>query len=275
MKFEDGEDYCTKWLGNYAKLQSLLYMPPFVIIVINTMLKFVLRKFVIFEKRRNITSELVSATTKMFIVQFLNTAILLLVINGGIAWITYSDSDVHEDFSVEWYRDVGATLIMTMLMNVFTPHVANAMWQFIYGVQRCCDRRCTCNKKRTKQLLQEDYENINTGNIFMFEFRYSQVLTQVYVTMMYSAGIPLLYPVSMVSFLMTYWVDKYLFIRHYKNPPSYTMAMAERTVLLMRYSLILHFIIGFLMLSNSKILTSKNKDQLEEYVTSNQYYVFA
>lgn len=93
--------------------------------------------------------------------------------------------------------------------------------------------------------------------------------------MMYSAGIPLLYPVSMVSFFLTYWVDKYLFIRYYKNPPQYTMAMAERTVSLMRYSLILHFIIGFLMLSNSQILTSNNKEQLEEYVEENQYFLFA
>lgn len=148
-------------------------MPPFVIIMINTMLKFILRKMVIFEKRRNMTSELVSATTKMFLAQFINTAIILLVINGGISWITYSAEDVYEDFSVEWYRDVGATLIMTMLMNVFTPHVANAMWQVIYGTKRCCDRSCSCDRKRTKQLLQEDYENINTGNLFMFEFRYS------------------------------------------------------------------------------------------------------
>jgi hypothetical protein len=81
--------------------------------------------------------------------------------------------------------------------------------------------------------------------------------------------------VSIVSFLLTYWVDKYLFIRHYKNPPSYTMAMAERKVSLMRYSLISHFVIGFLMLSKSQILTSENKEQLEEYVTSNQYFVFA
>lgn len=109
----------------------------------------------------------------------------------------------------------------------------------------------------------------------MFEFRYSQVLNQVYVTMMYSAGIPLLYPVSMISFFMTYWVDKYLFIRYYKNPPQYTMAMAERTVSLMRYSLAIHFIIGFLMLSNSQILTSNNKEQLEKYVENNKYFVFA
>jgi hypothetical protein len=121
--------------------------------MINTILKFILRKISVFEKRRNLTSELVSSTTKMFLAQFLNTAVILLVINGGISWITYSKIEVYEDFSVEWYRDVGATLIMTMILNVFTPHISNAMWQALYGSKRCCDRSCSCDKSRTKQLL--------------------------------------------------------------------------------------------------------------------------
>jgi len=64
-------------------------MPPFVIVMINTILKMFLRKVVVFEKRRNLTSELISATTKMFLAQFINTAVILLVINGGISWFTY------------------------------------------------------------------------------------------------------------------------------------------------------------------------------------------
>jgi hypothetical protein len=94
----------------------------------------------------------------------------------------------------------------------------------------------------------------------MFEFRFSQVMSQVWVTMMYSSGIPILYLVSTISFFLTYQVDKYLFIRFYKNPPQYTMAMAKQTVGIMRYSLILHFIVGFCMLSNSQILTSNSQE---------------
>ena len=40
------------------------------------------------------------------------------------------------------------------------------------------------------------------------EFRYSQILSTVYIIFMYSSGLPLLYAVAVVSFFITYWVDK-------------------------------------------------------------------
>jgi len=90
IEFEDGKNYCTEWLRNFIELRTLLYMPPLVIIMVNTMLKLILRKMVLFEKRRNLTTETMSSIWKMFLAQFINTAIILIVINGGISWITYS-----------------------------------------------------------------------------------------------------------------------------------------------------------------------------------------
>jgi hypothetical protein len=70
------------------------------------------------------------------------------------------------------------------------------------------DRSYTCDKKRTKKLLQEDYEALYLGPEFLLEMRYSQAISNVYVIMLYSSGIPLLYPTGFVTFLLTYWIDK-------------------------------------------------------------------
>jgi hypothetical protein len=61
----------------------------------------------------------------------------------------------------------------------------------------------------------------------MFEFRYSQLINSVWVTMMYSTGIPVLYLATAFSFFLTYWFDKLLFTRFYKSPPLYSMEMAK------------------------------------------------
>ena len=37
-----------------------------------------------------------------------------------------------------------------MIVNVVTPHAANGAGVLIESVTRCLDRKCTCNKKRTK-----------------------------------------------------------------------------------------------------------------------------
>jgi hypothetical protein len=62
---------------------------------------------------------------------------------------------------------------MTMFYNIFSPHVFNAMYNMMDCFKRCRDRSCTFNSKKTKQVLQEDYENINKGAVFLFEYRYS------------------------------------------------------------------------------------------------------
>ena len=103
-------------------------------------------------------------------------------------------------------------------MMVFMPHFSNVAQQCLYGCKRCCDRGCSCDDRRTSKLVQEDYENINTGNEFMLEFRYSNMLTVISVSFLYSGGMPFLYPVAALFFFFTYWVDKCLLFNYYRKP---------------------------------------------------------
>jgi hypothetical protein len=59
-------------------------------------------------------------------------------------------------------------------------------------------------------VIQEDYEDVNTGSEFTMHTRYAQVLTTLFTIFMYSAGLPLLYLVGFANFFFTYWVDKFL-----------------------------------------------------------------
>lgn len=60
-----------------------------------------------------------------------------------------------------------------MIINIISPHVSNILFIALSGCSKCCDRGCTCNRMRTKKLIQEDYEDTNTGGEFLLEFRYS------------------------------------------------------------------------------------------------------
>ena len=42
------------------------------------------------------------------------------------------------------------------------------------------------------------------------DFKYANLLTVLFVTMMFGSGIPILYLVSALYFLFTYWTDKIL-----------------------------------------------------------------
>jgi hypothetical protein len=95
-----------------------------------------------------------------------------------------------------------------MLISTVSPHIGNSAAIIQQSIARCWDRKCTCNKKRTRQLLQEDYEAVNTGSEFEMDVRYSQFLTTLFMIFMYSSGIPILYPIAFIFFFLTYWFDK-------------------------------------------------------------------
>ena len=76
------------------------------------------------------------------------------------------------------------------------------------------------------------------GPQFLIEIRYSQIIASFYIVMTYSAGMPLLYLISMLQIYLMYWVDKYLcklnlllncylVLRFYRKPPRYGAEMAE------------------------------------------------
>jgi len=66
--------------------------------------------------------------------------------------------------------------------------------------------------------------------------------------MTFSLGLPVLYFVCSFSFFLSFWVDKFMFIHFYKTPPQHTAEMITKVVKLIRWSVVLHFVLGFFML---------------------------
>ena len=95
-----------------------------------------------------------------------------------------------------------------MIFNIFTPHVANFGYICLKSFQRFIDRGFTKDEKKTKQIFQKNYEDLYTNIDFLMESRFSTILVNIYIIMMYSPGIPILYVIGAVIFFTTYWMDK-------------------------------------------------------------------
>ena len=158
-------------------------------------------------------------------------------------------------FTADWYAVVGQTITMTMIIQIFAPHGSYIIKPFIAFAKRCWDRRCSFDEKKTRQILQDDYEQMYMGIRFDIDKRYSQILSQVFIIMTFSGGIPLLYPVGMFCSIMCYWTDKFLFVRLYRKPPLYDGAMAQRAGDIIKYSIIIHTMFSLYMYSNEQIFT--------------------
>mmetsp|Transcript_113216 Transcript_113216/g.156372 ORF Transcript_113216/g.156372 Transcript_113216/m.156372 type:complete len:139 (-) Transcript_113216:744-1160(-) len=138
-----------------------------------------------------------------------------------------------------------------MIFFIITPHFSNFLFQSLTSMSRCCDRSCRCDNRRTKKLTQQEYETINIGAEFAMEFRYSNILVVVIITMMYSPGLPVLYPIAFGFFFVTYFVDKCMLLKLYRKPVMFDNTLALSVLFWFKFALVAHSLMGIFMFSNS------------------------
>jgi len=81
----------------------------------------------------------------------------------------------------------------------------------------------------------------------MFEFRYSNMLVVLGIALLYSGGLPIMYPTAFFFFFMTYWTDKCLLFNCYRRPAKFDNYLAKRTLGYFKLILVGH-IAGFLLM---------------------------
>ena len=263
IQFSDSKYYWNDWIYTYSVSNAFIWFMVFMLSVMNVILKTILRLFSAWERRHDKTDLVISNTFKMFVVQFVNTAIIILIVNAKFdfmpSWSPILNGE-YDDFSTEWYKHIGVSIILTMLIGVFSPHIANGLF-FLQGAwKRVWDRKCSWDKRKTKQLYQADYENMYMGPELMFEYRYSTMMNTVYISLMFGSGMPLLYFFGFVSFFLTYWVDKFAFLRIYQTPPRYNKDLMRTTRESLYVSIFIHFLFGFWMYSNSVIFETSSQE---------------
>ena len=106
---------CDQWFTDYTLGNSLGILLSLSLTLINDILRRLIKACSKFEGHHTVTNQLGSAFSKMWIIQFINTAVILLIINmrlseGFIQWVLeqigleniFFDGDF-VDFNTEWY----------------------------------------------------------------------------------------------------------------------------------------------------------------------------
>lgn len=104
---------------------------------------------------------------------------------------------------------------MALLIGVVSPHLSNLV---AFGIFLLVQR---IKKAQRKENSQEEFEELYLGPEMLMEDRYSQLLVTFYICLLYSSGMPMLYVISSLSFLATFYADKFFFIHFYRTPPKY------------------------------------------------------
>jgi len=202
---------CNDLLTAYATRLAITLIAAIIVVVINLLMAAFLMFVATWELPLSI-SELHNAQMfKVFISQTLNTACIVFAVH-------YENID---DFQRGWYVVIGVQVCMTMTTNTFI----NAICYFaIWGIA-VLRRWCTSIEgKHQAELLQ-----IYTNPAWDMASRYAYLLMTVYVTMIYSSGLPILYLMAALYCISSFWSDKIVLLWGSVRPPQFDEKMAKKT----------------------------------------------
>ena len=109
-------------------------------------------------------------------------------------------------------------------------------------------------KQETKCDTIQSYVALYGGQPFSVHVRYSNMLNILFMTMMYGAALPLLYPIAMFSFAVLYVQDITLLVYFAEAPPSYDNDLNTRFISIIQKSPILLLGMAFWQLTNQELL---------------------
>jgi hypothetical protein len=243
-----------RFVGINSGLQAVAVMS---VILVNMIYVIVAKKLGAYEGHHSLDGQESSVGLRVLLGSFLNTGLVLLVVNAQIAKGTgvleplAQDETVssvikgkYPDFTAEWYSDVGVAMTITMLIYVFSPHMPPLL------------RYCKFSCKEKTSSTQAGLNSLFVGPDFHHSIRYPQLLVVVFVSMSYSSGIPIMYLIISATAFTFYWVDKYLFTRWYRTPPQYDAQISLQFSGYLPWAMLLHCLFGTWMLSNRRMFSS-------------------
>ena len=157
---------------------------------------------------RTETERLEKTVMLTFYVVFLNTGILLLMVNANMMKqpISLGLDGPMSDFNSDWFRITGNTIRSTMVFNAYYPILEFVGFFAMRLAYRLMDS-CTLNKYETKTKSIQAYLDIRCGPAYLMHFKYSSILNIVFITFMFGFGIPELFPIAAISFWIIYFLE--------------------------------------------------------------------
>ncbi|ETL28741.1 hypothetical protein L916_17967 [Phytophthora nicotianae] len=243
---------CRGFLTDFLAKNAFIVIASAVVVIVNIVLKSTLRGFASFERHTSESAKASAVALKMFAAQFLNTAIIVLVVNAALSLsavpvVGELFRGKYSDFQRDWYPTVGMGVTMTMLINAIMPHCILLLQLCVIGpLKRCLTRRSV----RT----QEKMDQLYAGPTFDLAVRYPMILNSVFVTLVFCGGSPVLLFIATLACTATFWIDKLSLLWLYSVKTAYDEALGETVLGLLPWALVAHLAFSSWMYGNTDLL---------------------
>ena len=87
----------------------------------------------------------------------------------------------------------------------------------------------------------------------MIHHKFSETLNILYVAFTYGLGIPVLFPIACISFMMQWLSERFMIARYYPLPPAMTNELLKSFIAFAEIAPIILVMNGYLMMTNAEI----------------------
>jgi hypothetical protein len=250
------EPLCASFAKQWLAASASRGGSSLAVVLVNVLLELVMGKLTRFERHHSRSQEASAVVGKVFVAQFLNTALIVLLISGRLpggklslgleSWGILNGDFV--DFDRRWYYEVGAAISLTMVVNSLVPLLMSAAELVGDALRRrralrllAADARmgADAGRRLDTPATQRALDEAVRGPSFDIEARFPLFLNSAFCTLLFCSGLPLLLPVAAASFGVSYAVDKCMLLRVYRRP-FYTEALSAQAISLLPWAVVLH-----------------------------------
>ena len=215
--------HCTKFQTAYLIQTVAPYTGALIVTLANTLIKNALVFLVQYEKHHTMRDLERHLFLGIFVVQFLNTFVSIVIANmktPGVSDMIFPKTDVSEYMFQgkyvflfpRWYEEVGSKLVSVVFVNRLM-YARGVLWE---NAKRRLRR---LRGGRGGALPQHDLNSLHEGPDFVPDaVRLGEMASLSFITVFFSSGLPLLYPLLALVLWVQFWVDKYQLLRVCRTP---------------------------------------------------------
>lgn len=149
-------------------------------------------------------------TIYIFILMYLNTGILIALadMRSPIFSSVLSRYNTYRDTAKGWFLDTNNAIVFFMVINLIGFCLVN--------FSKACLKKCLVSCCRKKYMKRKNFAALYQGQCLNMPLSYARTLTMLFVAFTFSGAFPLLIYILAIYCIWQYWMEKYMFLRHYR-----------------------------------------------------------
>jgi hypothetical protein len=236
------KDY-RQFCGDFLYSDNSAYYAPIVVVVVITVLNMVIEyavsymfKWVYFMDQ---STEVSVKIIVLFLFEFANILVGMLVVSESGA---SSDSNSKaasiglslKFVSPEFYVKTGSKVIMLNFIGIFLPPLLSMLKYYFWR---------KINDFRAKRAVyHKDYLNYKQQVEFDIEENYITTLTTLATALTFSSAMPVLLILALLSIFVSFWVQRYIFVKFARQPMLYSQTIIRHILMVMPLMIICHLV---------------------------------